>query len=216
MSNDIVADIGSGTGISAKIFLENGNTVYGVEPNEAMRNAAEGLLKDYDDFTSVNGSSEETNLEDESIDLIVCAQAFHWFGREKTKKEFQRIGSSGAHLALMFNDRKASEPFQQGYEKLIQDFSTDYNEVSHRNISEDIITEFYSPHKYKKFVFDYAQHFDLDGLIGRVLSSSYMPNEGHVNFPQLKNAIVDLFDTHKQNGIVTFAYETSLYIGTIK
>ncbi|MDB5229017.1 MAG: methylase involved in ubiquinone/menaquinone biosynthesis [Bacteroidota bacterium] len=216
MSGDIVADIGSGTGISAKIFLENGNKVYGVEPNEPMRNAAEDLLKDYDDFISVEGSSEQTNLEDGSIDLIVCAQAFHWFDRAKTKIEFERIGSSGAHLALMFNDRKASEPFHQGYEKIIQDFSIDYNEVSHRNISEEIIKEFYAPHKYKKFVLDYAQQFDLDGLIGRVLSSSYMPNEDHPNFPQLKNAIVDLFNTHKQNGIVTFAYETSLFIGRLK
>src|SRR4051812_30252980 len=78
MSGDIVADIGSGTGISAKIFLENGNTVYGVEPNQPMRKAAEDLLKEYDDFISVEGSSEATTLDDASIDLIVCAQAFHW------------------------------------------------------------------------------------------------------------------------------------------
>ena len=79
-----------------------------------------------------------------------------------------------------------------------------------------ILNEFYFPYKYKKFVLDYEQQFDQEGLIGRVISSSYMPNEDHPNFPKLKNAIVDLFDTYKQNGIVTFAYETSLYIGSIK
>lgn len=215
MPDDVVADIGSGTGFSARLFLEHGNKVYGVEPNEPMRKAAEGFLSGYENFISVHGSSEATNLKDNSIDLIVCAQAFHWFDRTKTKQEFQRIASSGAHLCLIWNDRKATEPFQQEYEKLIQEFAIDYNEISHRNISQEIITDFYAPNQFKKFVLYYEQHFDLEGLIGRIISSSYMPNEDHENFPQLKNAIVNLFNTYKQNGIVTFAYDTILYIGSM-
>ncbi|HUM50172.1 MAG TPA: class I SAM-dependent methyltransferase [Chitinophagales bacterium] len=216
MADDIVADIGSGTGISAKLFLENGNTVFAVEPNEPMRKAAEGLLSEYDNFHSLHGSSEETNLKDSSIDLIVCAQAFHWFDRTKTKQEFHRIANNGAHLCLIWNDRKETEPFQIDYEKLIQEFAIDYNEISHRNITQDIIEDFYAPNKFKKFILNYEQHFDLDGLIGRIISSSYMPNEVHPNFPQLKNAIVNLFDKYKQNEIVTFAYNTILYVGSIK
>lgn len=216
MADDVIADIGSGTGISAKLFLENGNTVYAVEPNEPMRKAAEGLLSEFDNFYSIHGSSEQTNLKDNSIDLIVCAQAFHWFDRQKTKQEFQRIANNGSHLCLIWNDRKETEPFQIDYEKLIQEFAIDYNEISHRNISEDIIREFYAPNKYAKFILNYEQHFDLDGLIGRIISSSYMPNIDHPNFPQLKSAIVHLFDKYKQNEIVTFAYNTILYIGKIK
>lgn len=216
MPDDVVADIGSGTGFSAKLFLEHGNTVYGVEPNEPMRKAAEGLLSEYDNFISVHGSSEATNLKNNSIDLIVCAQAFHWFDRAKTKQEFQRIGAAGAHLCLIWNDRKETESFQQEYEQLIQDFAIDYNEISHRNITTDIIEEFYEPNKFKKFILDYEQQFDLEGLTGRIISSSYMPNEDHPNFPQLKNAIVNLFNAYEQNGIVTFAYNTLLYTGKIK
>lgn len=210
---DIIADIGSGTGLSAKLFLENGNTVYGVEPNEPMRKAAEGLLSEYDNFISVHGSSEASNLAANSIDLIVCAQAFHWFDRKKTKKEFQRIANNGAHLCLLWNDRKASEPFQRDYENIIQEFATDYNDITHRNITNEIITEFYAPNAFKKIVLQYEQHFDLEGLIGRIVSSSYMPNEKDDNFPQLRNAIVDLFNAYKQNELVTFAYNTILYIG---
>ncbi len=216
MPNDIVADIGSGTGISAKLFLENGNTVYAVEPNEPMRKAAEGLLSEYEHFHSIHGSSEETNLEANSIDLIVCAQAFHWFNQEKTKIEFKRIANKGAHLALIWNDRKETEPFQIDYEKLIQEFAIDYNEISHRNISQEMIAAFYAPNTFKKFVLYYEQQFNLEGLIGRIISSSYMPNSDHPNFPQLKNAIVSLFDKYKQNEIVTFAYNTILYIGSVK
>ena len=216
MPTDVIADIGSGTGISAKLFLENDNTVYGVEPNEPMRKAAEGLLSEYDNFHSIHGSSEATNLQDKSIDLIVCAQAFHWFNQEKTKIEFKRIANKGAHLALIWNDRKETAPFQIDYEKLIQEFAIDYNEISHRNITQEMITGFYAPNTFKKFILNYEQHFDLDGLIGRIISSSYMPNADHANFPQLKNAIVHLFDKYKQNEIVTFAYNTILYIGEIK
>ncbi|MFN8296210.1 MAG: class I SAM-dependent methyltransferase [Chitinophagales bacterium] len=216
MPSDVVADIGSGTGFSAKLFLEHGNTVYGVEPNEPMRKAAEGLLSEYENFNSLHGSSEETNLKDNSNDLNVCAQAFHWFDRAKTKQEFQRIANNGAHLALIWNDRKETEPFQQDYEKLIQEFAIDYNEISHRNITSDIISDFYAPHKFKKFVLNYEQHFNLEGLIGRIISSSYMPNEDHPNFPQLKNAIVHLFNSYEQNGIVTFAYDTLIFLGKIK
>jgi len=216
MPNDVVADIGSGTGFSAKLFLEHGNTVYGVEPNEPMRKTAEALLADYNHFISVHGSSEATHLKDHSVDLIVCAQAFHWFDREQTKTEFRRIANRGAHLCLIWNDRKASEPFQQDYEELIQRFAIDYNEISHRNITPAIIDAFYAPSKCRKFVLGYEQQFNLEGLIGRVLSSSYMPNEDDPNFPQLRNAIVDLFNAYEQNGIVTFAYDTILYIGEIK
>src|SRR3954467_10992955 len=75
----VVADIGSGTGISTELFLKNGNKVYGVEPNDAMRQKGEELLKGYPLFTSVNGSAEHTTLADRSVDLVIAGQAFHWF-----------------------------------------------------------------------------------------------------------------------------------------
>lgn len=216
LPDDVVADIGSGTGLSAQIFLENGNTVFGIEPNEPMRKAAEGLLHAYPNFISVHGSSEETQLPNKSIDLIVCAQAFHWFDRAKTKIEFQRIARNGAHLCLIWNDRKETDDFMQAYEKIIEQFAIDYKEIAHRNITRDIIDAFYAPYSCKKFTLNYEQHFDLDGLIGRIISSSYMPNADDANFPQLKNAIVDLFTTYKQNEMVTFAYNTYVYIGRLK
>src|SRR5439155_2562540 len=73
----VVADVGAGTGISAELFLENGKVVWCVEPNREMRGAAEGLLSKYAGFRSVEGTAEETGLGSGSIDLIVCAQAFH-------------------------------------------------------------------------------------------------------------------------------------------
>src|ERR1700748_374421 len=84
----VVADIGSGTGISSELFLTHGYTVYAVEPNVDMRAKAEELLKDPGKFISVNGTAEATGLASESIDLIIAGQAFHWFDPAKTRTEF--------------------------------------------------------------------------------------------------------------------------------
>src|SRR5271170_3464981 len=75
----VVADIGSGTGILTQMLLENGNLVYGVEPNAEMRAAGEEFLAAHPKFRSVAASAEATKLPDASVDLIVAAQAFHWF-----------------------------------------------------------------------------------------------------------------------------------------
>jgi SAM-dependent methyltransferase len=211
-----VADIGSGTGISAKLFLEKSHTVFGVEPNEPMRQAAEAYLEKYPDFHSVQGSAETTTLPDGSVDLIVCAQAFHWFNNSATKKEFQRISKENGYLALVWNDRKADEPFQQAYEKVIQDYSIDYNAVTHRNISAEQVSDFYHPFPVVAKTFYYEQQFDWDGFLGRVVSSSYMPNENHPDYPHMKQALADIYQAFNRDGIVTFAYDTKLYLGRIK
>lgn len=89
--HSLIADIGSGTGISSEIFLDNGNMVYAVEPNIEMREAAEKMHKFDKNFISINASAEKTSLKDNSIDVIIAGQAFHWFDKTLAKNEFKRI-----------------------------------------------------------------------------------------------------------------------------
>ena len=89
--SSVIADIGSGTGLLTKLFLDRGYEVYGIEPNKEMREAGEDFLKEYDKFRSVNGTSEKTTISDHSVDLITAGQAYHWFDIEKTAVEFKRI-----------------------------------------------------------------------------------------------------------------------------
>ena len=86
----VIADIGSGTGMLAKLFLENGNPVVGVEPNAEMRAAGEQYLAEFGRFTSMSGSAEATRLPAHAMDFVICGQAFHWFDRERTRDEFLR------------------------------------------------------------------------------------------------------------------------------
>ena len=100
-AESVIADIGSGTGISTELFLKQGNVVAGVEPNKEMREAGERLLKKYSNFKSIDATAENTTLENKSIDLVIAGQAFHWFDKEKSKKEFQRILKPNGTVVLM-------------------------------------------------------------------------------------------------------------------
>src|SRR5262249_44040345 len=105
-SQSVIVDIGSGTGKLTELFLENGNPVFGVEPNQDMREAGERLLKSFPNFKSVGATAEETTLPNACAEFIVAGQAFHWFDRARCRKEFGRILRPGGWAVLVWNDRK--------------------------------------------------------------------------------------------------------------
>ncbi len=155
----IIADIGAGTGILTKIFLDNENVVYGVEPNKDMRVAADKFLQGYTRFSSLEGSAESTGLNDISIDLIVAGQAFHWFDVEGAKKEFKRILKAGGYVALIWNKRgKAGSDFDSSYEKFTLKYGTDYKEVRK---NEGNVDRFFT---YQKESFDNFQELTMEML----------------------------------------------------
>jgi SAM-dependent methyltransferase len=212
----IVADIGSGTGISAKLFLDQGNTVYGAEPNGEMRAAAEKFLAGASRFHSVDGSAEQTTLPDRSVDYVVASQAFHWFDRAKARQEFVRILRPGGWVVLMWNDRRiGTTPFLCDYEGLLCEFAIDYRQVNHKLIDDKVIQQFFDPAKYQFRSLGNHQLLDLQGLIGRVASSSYMPAEGHPRYPAMLPGIERLFQQHEKNGRVRIDYDTTLYFGQL-
>jgi len=211
----IVADIGSGTGISTELFLRAGNRVFAVEPNLAMRTKAEALLAGYPGFVSIDGTAEGTGLPAESVDLIVAGQAFHWFDRAATRQEFVRIARPGAAVALIWNERLVGSAFEIEYEDLILRHAGDYKTINHKNITDQQIGEFFSPLAFLLRSFDNEQRFDFDGLKGRLLSSSYIPKEGRGHDGMLKE-LEALFARHQSDGQVRVGYETKVYSGVIK
>lgn len=212
-----IADIGSGTGIISELLLDRGHTVFCVEPNQAMREAAELQLGASPNFHSVNGQSEATKLADNSTDLIVAAQAFHWFDLKPTKTEFKRILTSEGKLALIWNKRLTDgTPFLSEYENLLTTEATDYNEINHANISDDDIEDFFAPNEVKILQFPNTQSFDYEGLAGRCKSSSYVPSKGHPAHDSFYSKLKSIFDRNAKNGQVQFEYTTVLYIGDFR
>ena len=210
-SESIIADIGSGTGLSTKPFLENGNTVYGVEPNEAMREAAEEYLREFSNFISRVGTAESTNLADNSIDFVIAAQAFHWFDPDNTRTEFKRILKAGGFIALIWNERQLdTNDVLRAYEQRLLKYATDYEKVRHENIDKQKLGAFFET-EYGRATFPNEQVFDFDGLRGRLLSSSYMPSEDSEAFPALEKELLELFAKHSEKDRIKLLYDTNIY-----
>jgi SAM-dependent methyltransferase len=215
-ADSIVADVGSGTGILTGMFLRNGNAVYGIEPNREMREAAERLLIDYPRFRSVAAQAEETRLDDAGVDFVTAGQAFHWFDREKTRREFSRILKPRGWVALIWNERvTTTTPFLVAYEQLLKDYSTDYEQVDHRRIDDDVIRVFFGPNQFRLKQFENVQVFDYEGVKGRLLSSSYAPEEGHLNYEPMIAGLEKIFQTYQDEGRVVFEYITQMYYGQL-
>ncbi len=208
----IVTDIGSGTGFLSKLFLENGNTVFGIEPNNPMREAAEKFLAGYRNFISISGRAENTFLKNNSVDFITAGQAFHWFEPEATKKEFQRIVRKEGILVLIWNRRKMEEdPLQRGYEEILRSKIPEYSKVDHKNIDVEKIKEFVAPAVLHIESFDHFQLFDFENMLGRLLSASYCPEETSGPFKSIREQLFALFNENASDGKVKFVYKAMVY-----
>jgi len=215
-ASSIVADIGSGSGILCEPLLKSGNKVYGVEPNPAMRLKAEALLHRYPNFESIEGCAEATTLPDQSVDFITAGQAFHWFDPEQTRREFSRILRSKGWVVLVWNNRIAdASPFLQAYEELLDRFCDEYQWVKQTKSREDRFQLLFGPGGYARRDFFTSQSFDLDGLEGRLLSSSTAPLPGHPQHEPMMRELEQLFDRYQENGQVKFEYVTEVYYGKL-
>ena len=207
----IIADVGAGTGILTEMFLRNGNTVFAVEPNEAMRAAAENLLGAFPNFKSVAGTAEATTLANTSVDFVTAAQAFHWFDAERALAEFARILKDGGWVALLWNMRRTdSNSFLRELERILREYGTDYERVAADNPGEELMARIF-PRGYGTQMFRHEQVFDYEGLRGRWLSASYVPLAGHPNHEPLFAALRSAFDQYNTNGTVAIEYDTVIY-----
>jgi ubiquinone/menaquinone biosynthesis C-methylase UbiE len=214
-AESIIADVGSGTGILSELFLQNGNQVFGIEPNAAMREAGEKLMASYPKFTSVDGAAEATTLIDRSVDIVTAGQAFHWFDQKRAREEFARILKPNGCVALIWNERRLdSTPFLRAYEQMLLKYGTDYQEVRHENVYNDV-APFFAPYEFKMKTFDNHQVLDFDGARGRLLSASYVPAPGQANFEAMLDELRAIFEANQQAGEIVFEYDTRVYFGQL-
>jgi SAM-dependent methyltransferase len=212
----VVADIGSGTGLLARVFLDHGNLVYGVEPNGEMRRAGERLLGAYRGFRSLEGRAEATGLPAGSIDFVTAGQAFHWFDPTKARAEFARILTPGGWVVLVWNERRIQDdPFGEAYEAILRKHAVDYEESSHRHLDEEAIHSFFRPYETASVSFANAQAFGFEDLKGRLLSASYTPLPGDPRHGPMMEDLRRVFERHAVDGRIRMHYDTRAYYGQL-
>ncbi len=211
-----VADVGSGTGILTGLLLDTGSRVIGVEPNNAMREAAEALLGQHPEFQSVDGTAEDTGLPADSVDVVTAAQAFHWFDVEKTSREFRRILRGEGAVALIWNHRHSGgSAFLMAYERFLEEWGRGYADIRASWGAEADVARFFGQEEVVHRRFPNEQVLDCEELEARFLSSSYAPSRDDAQLPAASTALRRLFDDHSLDGAVRMTYNTEIYYGRV-
>jgi SAM-dependent methyltransferase len=200
------ADIGAGTGISARLLAERGVDVVAIEPNRAMREAAASAAR----VRYRDGSAESTGLDSASMDLVLCAQSFHWFDAQAALSEFARILRPGGRLALMWNRRSQSDPLTVAYRQALLDVGGE-SQAERMEFEPDVIARSGAFSKPRLVTFPNQQELDEAGLLGRALSASYAPKTGAAG-ERLRRLLRDLHRRHADaGGRVTLVYSTEVH-----
>jgi ubiquinone/menaquinone biosynthesis C-methylase UbiE len=205
----------------AELFLQHGNSVFAVEPNHAMRSACEALRSQYPKLTCIDGSAEVTTLPDHCADFVTIGQALHWFHLERARAEFVRILQPSGWCAVIYNERRmGGDAFHDGYERVLREFGTDYESVRSQYPQQEKLLEFFGHQStastaMQQASFPHAQEFNLTGLLGRILSSSYMPQTDHPRYPDMLRAVEELFLQSQRDGHVRLQYDCVVSYGNL-
>ena len=214
--SSLIADIAAGTGLLTEIFLARGFNVIAVEPNHQMREACTTLAAQYPQLKCVEGTAEATGLMDHCADLITVGQAMHWFDLKRTRAEFARVLREPGWCAIIYNNRRTSgDPFHEGYERILIEHGTDYAKVRDSHLDEDRLSAFFAPNGMRSASFENVQHLTHEGLMGRVLSSSYMPQPGHPQHEAMSRSVESHFTEHETGGHVRMEYDCVVCYGQL-
>jgi ubiquinone/menaquinone biosynthesis C-methylase UbiE len=205
-----VADIGAGTGISARLLADRGAKVLAIEPNAAMREAAEPHpLVDF-----LSGTAEQTGLPDRSVDLVLCCQSFHWFEPVSALSEFHRILKPTGQVALMWNERNLDDEFTQQYSDIVRAAADrQVFDRPDRKSAEPLATSPLFTH-YRSHTVTHSHRLNLESLTGLVLSSSYIPTSGAA-YDRLIQELQDLYQrwvNPAMGDYVALSFRTNIYL----
>ena len=200
---DLVADIGAGTGMLAQLFLEYGNAVVAVEPNEDMRASCERLASAWPGLTVKNATAEATEFEDASVDFVAAGRSFHWFDQEKAAKEFRRILRPEGWVVLVSNGRvRDDSPQSQAYEGLLREHGTDYEANRWRYDIGSRVEDFFAGGEFFRDETHGEQRLTREELIGQTQSLSVAPQPGHAQYEGMQHALREFFAKWQVDGVV--------------
>lgn len=207
-----VADIGAGTGISSRLIAERGPLVVAVEPSAAMR----GKADPHDRVDWQEGTAEATGLRDGTLNLIVCAQSFHWFDRARALAEFRRVLRPTGRVALMWNEVDTRDALSAVYRRVVDD---EAEEDTPRRRHSAQIEPFEGDTLFgrvERRTYAYDQIVSADGLVSRARSASYTPKAG----PRHDRMVAALRAAHAAHagadGLAALRYETVVWTAEVR
>lgn len=205
-----IADVGAGTGISSAQLAARGARVIAVEPNEAMRER----IPLVHGIETAGAPAERLPFEDGSLDAVTAFQAFHWFDPEPTLAEFERVLRPGGVVALVWNERDDADPFTASYGRAVRKASR--NHPAERRL--DHAAPFMASSRFARrrtLVFRHEQRLDAEGLVGRLRSTSYVPQTGE-EWETLHREVHEAWSRfHDAQGLATLVYETVAHLGSV-
>lgn len=111
-----VLELGAGTGKLTEALVAAGHDVHATDPDPEMLRV---LKERCPDVRTDIATAEALPVSDRAYDVVVVAQAFHWFDAEQALPEIARVLKPGGHLALVWNQRDESIPWVKRLGRLI-------------------------------------------------------------------------------------------------
>jgi SAM-dependent methyltransferase len=211
-----VCELGAGTGIFTARLLDAGCEVAAVEPNAEMRAALEAALSPHPRLRVSDGRAEATGLDAGTYDLVVAAQAFHWFEPDATHREALRVLRPGGGGALLWNARRTTgAPLAEAYEAFLHAWGTDYGQLARRGVAADV-SRFFGHSEWSHMRLSNHQDLDEAGFLGRLTSSSYVPAADDPRREPMLAAARALFLEHAPGGTARVDYDVDVYLGTLR
>ena len=212
----LVADVGAGTGLLTRGLLERGAHVTAIEPNPAMRAAADHLLAEHaadGAYRSAEGSAESMPLADLSVDLIAAAQAFHWFDVYAARAEIRRVLKPAGQVALIWNDRRRGDALHDALDAVFERYGGDRRAALLAHEDRADVPRFFGGTRTLELAWPHEHRLGAAGLASLVFSRSYMPARDSAAGSEAQTAVMALFERFADGGEVSVHYTTVAIIG---
>lgn len=211
-----VVELGAGTGKFSKILSSYCKKIYYVEPNIDMLNEGKNYCKICKNIEYINAAAEETTINEKDIDIIFAVQCFHWFDKNKLKKEVQRILKKDGLFIIVWNDLEdENNEFSKEYFNYISNWKIKLTGVEYQHKNNKEREDFYNNKEYKTHTFIHTKKYTEEMLIGLSKSLSYAPQENEIYYEEFITGIIAIFNKYQKDNQVKFDMHTNMYIGRV-
>jgi SAM-dependent methyltransferase len=207
-----VADVAAGTGKLTRELVATGADVVAVEPSAPMREQLRRAVPD-GSLEVIDGTAEALPLPDASVDAMTVAQAFHWFDGDAALAEAHRVLRPGGRYAVVFNRRDVATPVQGTLDELLAPYRGDTPSwATHDWDAPLAATERFRP--VATHAEPWVQHLDLEGLVARVASVSFVARLDEAARGRVLAAVRDLHARSRSDdaGRVALHYVTEVRV----